>query len=38
MEELKVGDTAPNFTSVDQNNNKVALSDYKGKKVILYFY
>ena len=38
MEELKVGDTAPNFTSVDQNNNKVALNDYKGKKVILYFY
>ena len=38
MEELKVGDTAPNFTSVDQNNNKVALSNYKGKKVILYFY
>ena len=38
MEELKVGDTAPNFTSVDQNNNKVALSEYKGKKVILYFY
>lgn len=38
MEELKVGDKAPNFTSVDQNNNKVALSDYKGQKVILYFY
>ena len=38
MEELKVGDTAPGFTSVDQNNNSVSLGDYKGKKVILYFY
>jgi peroxiredoxin Q/BCP len=38
MEELKVGDKAPDFKSVDQNNNTVNLSDYKGKKVILYFY
>lgn len=36
--ELKQGDQAPDFTSTDQNGNSVSLSDYKGKKVILYFY
>ena len=35
---LQVGDAAPEFTSKDQNGNEVKLSDYKGKKVILYFY
>lgn len=35
---LKEGDKAPEFTSIDQNGNSVSLSDYKGKKVILYFY
>ena len=38
MTHLKPGDTAPNFTAKDQNGNNVSLSDYKGKKVILYFY
>lgn len=38
MIELKEGDKAPAFTAVDQNGNKVALADYKGKKVVLYFY
>ena len=35
---LKVGDKAPDFKAVDQNGKMVSLSDYKGKKVILYFY
>lgn len=35
---LKEGDKAPNFTSVDQNGNKVKLSDLKGERVVLYFY
>ncbi len=38
MTELQVGDLAPNFTSTDQNANPVTLSDYLGKKVILFFY
>ncbi|MGV8086701.1 MAG: thioredoxin-dependent thiol peroxidase [Candidatus Woesearchaeota archaeon] len=32
------GSTAPNFTLKDQNGKLHKLSDYKGKKVILYFY
>lgn len=36
--ELKAGDKAPDFTSKDQNGKKISLSDYKGKKVVLYFY
>lgn len=35
---LKEGDIAPDFTVNDQNGNPVKLSDYKGKKVVLYFY
>jgi peroxiredoxin Q/BCP len=35
---LKVGDMAPDFTAKDQDGNKVSLSDYRGSKVILYFY
>ncbi|HEV8283550.1 MAG TPA: thioredoxin-dependent thiol peroxidase [Chitinophagaceae bacterium] len=35
---LKEGDKAPPFTSKDQDGNKISLSDYKGKKLILYFY
>ncbi len=38
MVELKEGDKAPAFSSVDQNGKKVALADFKGKKVVLYFY
>ncbi len=38
MTHLKPGDTAPDFTANDQNGNPVSLADYKGKKVILYFY
>ncbi len=36
--EIKEGSKAPGFKGVDQNGNKVSLSDFKGKKVILYFY
>lgn len=35
---LKIGDYAPNFTLPDKNGNAVSLSDFKGKKVVLYFY
>lgn len=35
---LQVGDTAPAFTLSDQNGNHVSLSDFQGKKVIVYFY
>lgn len=38
MTHLKVGDEAPAFTARDQNGKTVSLSDYRGKKVILYFY
>ena len=35
---LSVGDKAPEFTLNDGDGNKIKLSDYKGKKVVLYFY
>lgn len=35
---LKPGDKAPDFTVNDQNGNAIKLSDFKGKKVLLYFY
>ena len=35
---LKEGDKAPDFSSKDQNGNEVGLSDFKGKRVVLYFY
>jgi thioredoxin-dependent peroxiredoxin len=36
--ELKVGDKAPAFSLKDTNGKTVKLSDFKGKKVVLYFY
>jgi thioredoxin-dependent peroxiredoxin len=36
--ELKQGDNAPDFTVNDQNGKTVSLHDFKGKKVVLYFY
>jgi peroxiredoxin Q/BCP len=36
--ELKVGGRAPAFTLTDQRGKKVKLSDYKGKRVVVYFY
>ena len=35
---LKVGDKAPDFISKDQDGNTIKLSDYKGKKLVLFFY
>jgi peroxiredoxin Q/BCP len=36
--QLAVGDKAPAFTLLDQDGSKVKLSDYKGRKVLVYFY
>ena len=38
MTTLKEGDKAPEFTAKDQNGNDVSLKDFRGKKVVLYFY
>jgi peroxiredoxin Q/BCP len=38
MTHLKPGDAAPAFQSIDQNEAHVALSDFAGKKLVLYFY
>jgi peroxiredoxin Q/BCP len=35
---LTVGSKAPDFKSKDQDGKEVSLSDYRGKKVVLYFY
>jgi len=35
---LKVGDTAPDFDTVDCRGERVRLSDFKGKKVVLFFF
>ena len=35
---LEVGTKAPDFTLPDQNGQPVSLSDFRGKKVVLYFY
>lgn len=35
---LKAGDKAPAFKGVDQDGNVIQLSDFKGKRVVLYFY
>jgi len=38
MSTLKQGDKAPAFTSKDQDGKTVSLDQYKGQKVVLYFY
>lgn len=35
---LKPGDKAPEFTGRDQDGNEITLSQFKGKKLVLYFY
>ncbi len=35
---LNIGDRAPDFTLQDQNGNTVSLSDFLGRRVVLYFY
>jgi peroxiredoxin Q/BCP len=38
MAQLSAGDKAPAFTLLDQRGEKVKLSDFKGKRVVVYFY
>ena len=38
MQELKVGDPAPDFTLPDENGNLVSLADFRGKRIVLFFY
>jgi peroxiredoxin Q/BCP len=38
MQMLKAGDVAPQFSIPNQDNQTVSLSDFKGKKVLIYFY
>ena len=38
MTTLKVGDAAPQFSAKDQDGNVHELSDYKGKKLVVFFY
>jgi peroxiredoxin Q/BCP len=38
MTKLQVGDKAPNFKANNQLNEEVSLKDFKGKKLVLYFY
>jgi len=38
MTTLKAGDNAPNFEALDQTGNIIKLLDYKGKKLVLFFY
>ncbi|MCF8404816.1 MAG: thioredoxin-dependent thiol peroxidase [Bacteroidales bacterium] len=35
---LKIGDKAPDIVAIDQDGKALKLADYKGKKVILFFY
>tara|TARA_R110000868_G_scaffold257575_4_gene514845 strand:- start:34453 stop:34902 length:450 start_codon:yes stop_codon:yes gene_type:complete len=38
MDTLKVGDKVPSFIAKDENGNDIKLSDYLGKKLIVFFY
>ena len=38
MTTLKKGDKAPNFSGLDQNGTTHKLADYKGKKLVVFFY
>jgi len=35
---MDINDKVPEFTLLDQNGDKVALKDFKGKTVVLFFY
>ena len=35
---LKVGDKAPSFTLLDQDENSVSLSDYKNQGIVIWFF
>ena len=38
MADLKIGDAAPEFTGVDQEGKEISLTEYRGRKLVLYFY
>lgn len=38
MKRLRVGDKVPEFSAKDQEGNTIRLSDYKGKKLVVFFY
>ena len=38
MSKLQIGDKAPEINAVDQNGNNITLDQYRGNKVVLYFY
>jgi peroxiredoxin Q/BCP len=38
LRELVAGDISPNFEASDQDGNDIKLSDFTGKKVLIYFY
>ncbi len=38
MTTLKIGDTAPDFQALDNAGNTVKLSDFRGKKLVIFFY
>ena len=38
MKTLKVGEKVPNFTVNDETGTPISLSDYKGKKLVVFFY
>ncbi len=38
MTQLKAGDMAPNFSALDEQGNTISLEDYKGKKLVVFFY
>ncbi|MCK1803224.1 thioredoxin-dependent thiol peroxidase [Brevibacterium sp. R8603A2] len=38
MPRLEIGDTAPDFTLPDSTGTPVTLSDYRGRRVVVYFY
>jgi len=38
MNTLKQGEAVPNFSAKDEQGNTISLSDYKGKKLVVFFY
>ncbi len=38
MTHLEIGDKAPDFSGINQDGEVVSLNDYKGKKLVLFFY
>jgi peroxiredoxin Q/BCP len=38
MDTLKVGDKVPDFNAIDQDGNPVSLTDYRGRKLVVFFY